>query len=116
MRAVSQVRSFCVSACVRPSCAVNVTSNKFLVLSESSAREGCSDSRAQGVKALSPGGLPFILPSRETFALAVHVDRNDVSSSSGKLTTRLRVSVVELGVSCSLLWTTAMAMNVRCVG
>ena len=79
-------------------------------------REGCNDSRAQAVKALSPGCLPFILPSRETSALVAHVDRNDVSSSSGTLTTRLRVSVVELGAFCSLLWTTTMAMNVRCVG
>jgi hypothetical protein len=49
---------------------VNVTSNKLLVFNDRRERDGCSVSRAQAVKAFSPGCLPWILPSSDTSAFA----------------------------------------------
>ena len=71
---------------------MNVTSNRLLALRDKRARVGCSVSRAHAVKALSPGCLPWILPRRETSALAAHVERNAARSASGMVTTNLRLS------------------------
>lgn len=90
MVAASHVRSVYVRAWILPSGVLKVISNRLLAFNERKAREGCRVSRAQAVRALSPGCLPCILPSRETFAFSAHEVLREVRSSSGTLTTSLR--------------------------
>ena len=103
MLADSPTSSVCVSACILPSRLLNVISNKLLVLRERKFRERCRLFRAQVVRALSPGCLPWMRPNRETFAFSAHVVRNVVRRSSGIVTTNLRY-VVGVCVDSTCCW------------
>lgn len=71
---------------------MNVTSNKLFVFSDRKEREECSVSRAQAVKALSPGCLPCILPRSDTSAFAAQVEQRVSSTAAGMLAISLRGS------------------------
>lgn len=71
---------------------VKVTSNILLALRERRARDRCRVSRAQVVRALSPGCLPWIFPTRETYVFAAQVECSVARSASSIVTTKLQLS------------------------
>ena len=104
--AASQVSSVWVSAWILPSGKLNVISNRLLAFKDRNASDGCRVSRAQAVRALSPGCLPCILPNMDTLDFSAHDVLRVLSKSSGTLTTNLRLLVgadVLLGVAAMTL-------------
>ena len=88
--AASEDSSACVRACILPSTELKVISKRLWVFKVRRTSEGCRVSRAQAVRALSPGCLPWILPNRETTAFSAQVDLREFRSSSGTLIIILR--------------------------
>ena len=95
----SHVSSVWERAWIRPSEDVKVTSNNLLFFNDNKSRDGCSVSRAQAVRALSPGCLPWILPMSVTLAFSAQLDRSVKSRSSGTATTTFGVGTCSLDPS-----------------
>ena len=102
MAAFSQTSSVWVRACTLPSGSLKDISKRLLAFNESRVSVGWRVSRAQAVRALSPGCLPWMRPNKETLAFSAQVDRSDERRSSGTVTTTLRscVSCAGWGVVC----------------